>query len=740
MLQNILNGFYKFEVTKMTEFEDNNQIENLRMVEINDTINENEFLVTDQDGNVQIFDYEKKSKVSHKVGKCFLVYSLGQNIMCYNLQETHEEFGHFIVLEGKKLQIMAIVDNFLSHITEIDVEDFSEKSTCETTLNNQRPKIIALNTVYFSDGQLLYSRRRIFKFDEYKKEEKSMESSLFISFLKNMEIRSVSCLNRFILVSENGKKHFCFILSGFSSTVLLMSFAEDLENLNFLFIFIANQIRNENFKLANFLLNTPILAPCNIRISIKEKLLCVSSIKNPPRIDFNYNFVLKILSCILNERQTIFFSENSTKCFQTIMFFYHIIKPFRYRFFISSRIPKKIETILNSPFPFLLGTNDRNIRYTNPECLFIDLDEYEVYNPRKDILPFEKQLRQKFRKRAKTDIYSSYQIIFREYFDILKNNLDIARENYILENISDRKKLKVLILKPEVIKKKIEHLEKTFIENFIHTRIFKDYMSNTQSDIILDYTVNYMKNDSLFDICKTNLKPAKIKKNSKFLYALFVHLNSDIEIVSYLKNNLFEEDVFYSILPEIFERLSQIGNYDDIFDILENMKEKNIKLTPEIFSNICFFDQRKIEVTEIIDLRGVRITVFEVCMCCGVVLSDQIMKDKILERNFPINKSGKPCSTAFNALFIETDLDDEALFFKIYDPEDLYLYIKRNKTRKIETLEKNIFWNVITYFLVYNLPFNYVEPLDDSCDLIIEEKESTRHLNLLRLPDLYFKD
>ncbi|KRH93162.1 hypothetical protein M153_1391000275, partial [Pseudoloma neurophilia] len=82
MTQKILNGVFQFNISKMTEIDDLKQITGLKILEMNDSIDESEQFVTDTDGNIVILDFEKITKENHRTGKCFLVYSLGENVTC----------------------------------------------------------------------------------------------------------------------------------------------------------------------------------------------------------------------------------------------------------------------------------------------------------------------------------------------------------------------------------------------------------------------------------------------------------------------------------------------------------------------------------------------------------------------------------------------------------------------------------------------------------------------------------
>ncbi|KRH93805.1 putative DENN protein, partial [Pseudoloma neurophilia] len=537
---------------------------------------------------------------------------------------------------------------------------------------------------------------------------------------------------RFMMATEGGQSHFCYILPNIQNKIVIVSFSEDLVNSNFLAVFISNNLLRNNTNMINFLERVSILSPCNLRIRTVDKLICLSTVITPQNIEYNHNFIIKILSCILNERQVVIFSKNNKNCFDVILFFYHILSPFRYKFLIATEIDKRIENIIDSPFPYLLGTSDCNFRSKYPHVLFVDLDDSEVYNFKNDVIPFEKELRKKFRKYSRTDKSTAFQTVFREYFDILKNNIDIARENYIHDNIENFDKLATLISRPQIIQKKLKHFDIKFSKNFVQTRMFRDYMSNTSDEILFDYTI--VQNEQI----KYHFKKSRIQKEIPFIYAIFIIIISDRQFKLLFDTNFFDKLILEQIMPEIFRRFAQINEFEKIFEILQTLKREKGTLSPKLLGHVCYFDRKKIDVPNIIDLRNSVITVFELCACCGMTISNERIRKILKTKNLKINENEKTCNYRHHAIFVETS-KNESFIYDIYEPEDLFLYIKRQEHVNLEKMDRNIFWNLITYFLVYDLPFNYIEPIEEKkCDIILEETLSVSCFNLLKHPSVNF--
>lgn len=719
----------------MVEIVDYKQIEKLRMVEINDEVYDGEQFVTDTAGNILILDFEKIDEKFKQRGKCFLVYSLGQSIICYDFKESLDENGMFLLYKDRKYKISEITDNSSSQICEIDIDEPYRSAHCDVILSNKETTKKVLNSIHFSDGKFLYSHKRIFDIIEGSNRIKSQDSSLLLSFFDNLKLTTDLSFKRFMLIPESGKNHFCYMFPGKNNDIVVISFSEDLKNADFISAYIFNSNMRNICSIIEYFKNIPLLTPCNVKICFKDTIISFSTLMNPPSLEYGYNFMIKMLSSVINERQTIFYSTDNTKCFRTILFFYHIIRPFKYKFLIATQISSKIQNILKSPFPFILGTPNRDFKHENPGILFIDLDESEVYNSNRDIIPFESELRKKFRKYAKSNINKAFKIVFREYFEILKNNINIAREDFIKENISNIELLRDMIARPHVIQKKMNTLSTKFTENFVHTRIFKDYMSNTEENIVLNYTVGQARENSSRTIF---LKKALIEQNSPFIYAIFIHIICDSEFITLLDANFFQHPISDAILSEIIKRLAQMDKFDRIFQLLQTLSKKRVNLSSNLLLNVCYFNLRQRELSEMIDLRDSVITIYKSCACCGATINDLKIREKLHERKFLINKEEKECKMKHNSLFIKIN-ENEEYVCDIYEPEDLFLYIKRREFFNLKEFEKNIFWNVVTYFLLYNLPFNYVEPLDDvNCDIIIEETPCNPYFNLLKLPDIKY--
>lgn len=730
MIQNIINGVYTYEITKTQKISDNRQISSLRICKLEGKMSDDEFLVTDELGNVCFFDFENEGQIQIKTKKCCLVYTLGENIQRFTLSETSNKFGTFILLNSKRYEIVEILDNSVQKSGHLEI--------IEQRLNNfiNEKEVFPINTLKFIDGKMSYEHTPIFEFSSYREKEVTKTSELFRSFLETRKMTNLPQLSRFMMITETEMAHYCYCFAKNDTNLTLVSFSADFQNSFSLFFHIFSSIQTNTVKDHSYLLSVPLLSPCNVRLKLKDKPLSISTVKRPPKIEYNFNFVIKMLTCIINERQMLFYSEKSSQIYDTLIFFQNIIKPFRYKYFISSCLPEKLSHILNSPFPFLIGTTNREIRYSNPEILFVDLDKHEVYNFGADHLPFEKEIRKKFKERSKNDVNENYQTIFTEYFQILKNNIDITRENYLIENMSDPERIKDLILRPENIRSMIKNLNSKFVNSFVQTRIFKDYISNPQRSVLLDYTVNVeSKSTRKFTI---KFRNSKLVKNNLSVYSIFFHFISDFELIAHLENNFFSDELLFKTSADLFQRLSQMENFDYISKILIKSKKLERSLKPEMFANICYFKPEKKEMREIIDLRGWTIRVFHICKCCGVFTSDESLKTTLKNKKMKMNMSKNLCKSTYDAILVQENYKEPTVY-EIYDPEDIFLYIKRKSLSELKNLENYLFWNVITYFLFYNLPFNYVEPIDEAVDIVIEETSANRQINLLNLPSLQFE-
>lgn len=284
------------------------------------------------------------------------------------------------------------------------------------------------NLCYFYEQRRIY-KKYVEKFDICSNDSVKKLMSIYIDTVFNETKIRFSYL---LITDKNDEKLYCYITSNNKEEIVVIVIPEYYVNSIYLSVLIYNEYNNENYCDIEKLTTLELLSPCSININFLNFKLFISTDSLAPRIDLNYNFVIKILACILSERQIVFYSKSSAKIFKVLIFFTKIIFPFQYYFFISSKMPKEIKIVLNSPFPFIMATEEL-IKTT---YIFVGLDKYEIYNFLDDVLPFEKDLRKKFKEEACNDMNVNFRLTFKNDFNIIRNNLDIARESLINKNIS----------------------------------------------------------------------------------------------------------------------------------------------------------------------------------------------------------------------------------------------------------------------------------------------------------------
>ncbi|ELQ76049.1 putative DENN protein [Trachipleistophora hominis] len=483
MVQTILNGVFAYQAKESEEIQAEYYVKSVLMWDVTKDLEDNCFFVVDTKNNVCVFDYVTKDEKRNIRGKCYLVYLTGTSYNFYNLVETNENYGTFILINNKKYKLSEVSNNHEIRVME-NCESFETQFTeschisqSDNTLSNvstfSRNSELICNSVVYSENNLNYFHSRALKYKKYEVQwkicrDESLET-VVQKYLQTFKFNNHTRINHFLMTARNEEKHYCSIVSNRNGSIIVISMAEYYLSSDYISIILHNEFNQGSTRISEELLQTKLLKPCKIDIKTSNSSFSISTESLPPKIDLNYNFVLKILSCFLNERQMIFCSNNKEKVYNTIVFFITIIKPFNYGFFMSSRLPDEFREILNSPFPFVLGADER----TNSGVVHVDLDNYEMFNFTGDVLPFEKELRKKFRIGARENINVNYLSIFRHYFTIIQNNLDIARETLINKNLKDSLGIRNLIYKPEIIKKEIKYLNDAFTQSFMETRIFK---------------------------------------------------------------------------------------------------------------------------------------------------------------------------------------------------------------------------------------------------------------------------
>lgn len=762
MRQNILNGVYLYKPEEFSEVHTENYIEKIMLKDINKEIEGDDCFMVDIKGNICIFDYVIKDEKKNLRGKCYLIYKIGKNYNFYNLIESKEQYGCFIKIGGRQYQLQEVKDNKKIRIIENTEElnsFFSEScniTRSDNTLSNissSPSSMLICNFVVYNENCLNYfldKTLRYKKFDlKYKKTHKESLEKIIQKYINTYDFNNHTRINHFLMTTENGEKHFCSLISNRNGSVTVISMSDYFMNSDYISATLYNEINLGRPESVEPLLNTPLLSPCNIAIKTSELSLLISTESLPPKIDLNYNFVIKILACLLNERQMIFYSNRRTIIFKVIIFFLKIIRPFNYKFFISTRLPNEIKAILSSPFPFLLGTDEK----IKTGLIFIDLDHYEMFNFPGDLLPFEKELRRKLRKSVKKDMNVDYWSVFKHYFVIIKNNLDIARETLISKNLKNTASLRKLIFQPEIIKAEVKNLEETFTDGFLETRIFKEYISSRRDFLVLNYAASFLdkKKDLFFNSRIKLSSKSEIKYLDPFIYKLFLvfHREDPKNIIDHISST---PQILELVAPDILELYSSKKNYEKIYWFIELLRNQQIEITPEMFSCINYFESREEDEEEMIELQDFMINVFHTCKCnkvsenvrkfIGERLDEEDREDFFnlkVEKGF-YDESGKHrcgCKSYFHGLIIER-AGKVLGIYEMFLPRDLFVFFKRSRKTRLSKLEKNFFWNVITYFLLYDLPINNKAAVNEEFELIIEENNGKRHFNLLNLPSIKF--
>ncbi|ELA47032.1 hypothetical protein VCUG_01477, partial [Vavraia culicis subsp. floridensis] len=801
MVQTVLNGVFAYQTRESEEIQAEYYVENIIMWDVLKELDENLHFVVDTKNNVCMFDYVTKDEKRNIKGKCYLVYKTGANYNFYSLIETKDDYGTFMLINKRKYQLIEVSNNQEIRVIE-NCESFETQFTescqvsqSDNTLSNisifSRNSELICNSVVYNENNLSYYHSQILRYKNYDLKwkickDESLET-IIQKYVNTFKFNNHTRINHFLMTTKNEERHYCSVLSNRSGLIVVVSMAEYYLNGDYMSVILYNKFNQGKTYVCERLLDTKLLQPCNIAMKVSTCSFSLSTESFLPKIDLNYNFVLKILSCFLNERQMLFYSSNKEKVYKTIVFFIKIIKPFNYKFFISSRLPNEFQDILNSPFPFVLGADER----TNMAIVHVDLDNYEMFNFTGDVLPFEKELRKKFRIGARESMSMNYLSIFRHYFTIIHNNLDIARETLINKNLKDSHGIRNLIHKPETIKTEIKYLNDTFTESFMETRIFKDYISGRKDNLMLYYTIRSLCDEENTDNTASNSFFSRskyilnncvlISGRDPFIYKIFL-MFCEKEPKNIIYNLLIHPQILEGIAPDILELYSSNKNYNEICWFIELLKSKHIEITPEMFNCINYSENCDKRADDMVELQDYKIYVFETCKCheisqnvreylqaCLTTADKTITEDRDVdmdlhsnkcqydENNLASNVAGEQynttytygnnpirrnkrvcrCKTNFNGIIVKKK-NNLVGIYEIFSPKDLFVFIKRNQPVSLLELEQNIFWNVITYFLIYDLPINFKNTSNEECELIIEENNEKRCFNLLKLPQIKF--
>lgn len=801
MSRNVLNGVFVYNVKEAMRLSADLYVKSMFILDINEKPDDDYYFVVDMKGNICIFDYVIQNEQKSNYGKCYLAYEIDECYNFFNLVKVDHKNGKFICIDGNLYDIKEVCDNQKLQIIKWNgsstadstqshsIHVANDNASLDMTSGSSENRLL-YNRVVFNEDSLCYFYEKTLKYTEYKLEW-AMEHGKTMAKLISAYVKAFTLLNHtqtfcFIVTSKNEQKHYCNVISSGSGLVVVFSMPECFTNFGYVNSLLFNRIIAGDRDIVQQVFETRVFRPCNIILDVVGTCLVMSTESQPPKIDIHHSIVLKIMACFLNERRIVFYSANARKIYKTIIFFILIIRPFSYEFFISSQLPDEIKEILDSPFPFVLGTCKR----LKTSHVFVDLDAQKLDNYFDDILPFEKKLKNKFNSSIHSDINTSFRLVFKYYFTIIRNNLDMAKETLINKNLTNSSMLRKLICKPEMIKAEIKYLNHNFTEGFVETRIFKDYINGQKNGLVFTYTADFMEKDS--NIIKNTMyvklfshvkyKPVhyvKINANDPFIYMAFLKFYRGClrEFVHYFAN---KQDLLKNIATEVLSLFSEQRKYEDICWFVKLLKNRGILITPDMFSSIHYGEAIHFNNNEVFNLKEFTISVFVSCQCGilsentsnhllkhvkvpdsthTVVFADKNIKHQAFFtqrigtvnnpmlidteiKHFQTEKNAlshfDKCKHCYNGIIVEKT-DRLVGTFGVISPRDLFMFVKRGTKTRISDLNNNIFWNLITYFLIYNLPINVKRSKDENHHIItIEEHNGKRLFNFLNLPTIKF--
>ncbi|KAM0686031.1 hypothetical protein COBT_002752, partial [Conglomerata obtusa] len=478
----------------------------------------------------------------------------------------------------------------------------------------------------------------------------------------------------------------------------------------------------------------------NYNISIVDEQHCNSSNKNIAYVfniqpnsylmsheKFEADFVISTITCLLLEKKIVFLAKDNAFLFETINLFLNLLKPFSWQYFIFCPLPQKLFSLLDSPFPFVVGiTCDYKIikKYLKKnDIVIIDLDNKKITNkPKKIKLPFQNNLKTKL---------SSYNFInsLREYLAVIKNIIDIAREKTIMKNCEN---IKNIISDPKIIIDAIDEEHANFFKLFFETRIFKYYID---FNFIEKYKINLV-------ICQSNCQiivnqtMIDLKTKINNVYDLFFrlifcakkdNLEFDIEdLLSFYK--LGNEDKEHALKHYImfYGKLNQIEKMYDLYKYAINEK---IVCRNDVYKSFNHFENDiSLEFFDFLDLSDYKIHFNNALLSLlnginSIAIENLEQHEEYLSLKITKNNLNP---TNYKILGIE---------------QLLYLidYLNFENMKKTYLLENHpeIFWNICFYLKYYNLPINFMKKICEE-DAIAIIDENTLNISQDPVLELYF--
>lgn len=741
MINSIIEGYAKFTKPNKNYIE-SFVVSNMQLLNINFEIPPSCHLLCDANDNIITLDFVEFENGQEKYkGQVFIIYYKEKSNYQFKILETNEiKNGTFIIIEGKYYVFQRkIMSNYYSKIyyenRQIKFLNSKKNSllhchdNIEYMINEKHSLsdevIDILLTIINSNGNSQNKKydKLIFSVDEdkmfvyciYKTDEKNNYCHVFCSKIYNTKFfylfKEMLMRNDFIDILY-GIKNVPFIESDKYNIICYPNIGSTKEtNLH---IEINKFKKNEkkhneckknkcDCKIKNVNTNKSELNKNqNFVYNFSKNNYIINIVEDTKMI--NSEHVIFLLRAILLENKVIFISKDTYKLFLAIHFFLKIIEPFNWSNMIFSLLPEKFFDLLDSPFPYIIGLNGE-YKYLKSlvkkqKAVIFDLNKMKIKNIPKTELIFEKELL------AKMEI-DGWIYSLGLYTNVIKNNIDIAREKLISKNINDIDYLEKIISNPNKIidEIKLEHVG--FFDDFFATKMFMKYII-TKDDNACCVNID-IHQDKIKYMC-SSFKQIDLNK----IYELWQRLmicpkkNSDEMVTNLYDVKLLPVEQICFLSPYIFEYYSKIKNYIKISELYNYLNDNNIIFSPSMFKNINLFDyDYDLSFFRFYDLSGYKIEALNENL--EDIKAINIYKDNLLHNQITLID----VNDIINIIKLER---------KSYDKEEMLK-------------EKNqLFWNICFYFKIVNLPIT----LENQHNTIVSSIHDNIQINGQFEPKLIF--
>lgn len=385
--------------------------------------------------------------------------------------------------------------------------------------------------------------------------------------------------------------------------------------------------------------------------------------------------LIYIIRTILNEQKLVLLSTNNDKLNQTIIFIRHCLVPFSYDNASFSVLSNKLDHMLDLPFPFIFGIISTMDEFKSKpiakDVVVIDLDSTYINKRPKPKLPYESTLLVRMESENWADLLPNF-------FNMLQNNIDIAREKMIHKYINTDY-LCSLIKSPKLIIEGMRDDYLHFYEKFFETKTFRNYIFDNKK-ASQHYEIFLLDKNYL----GLGFKTADMLNISKLWHTLATsHYACETDTIE-VGFDSFENSQILLLLPYLFDIFSRISKYEEIRKLYKYMIENEIQLTPQMYKNINISNKK-------------------CCMCFYryVDLSEYTIR----ANSYTLSKLSCVQNTIFvfkgKELLCEVQiLGVESLISAIY------MLNQRLTKENMQTEHPQLFWSILFYFTITNLPIN----------------------------------